>query len=173
MQPLFILCGLGENAVISECRLHRGDPCNMYIRKVCALRIVPLYALKSFMKWRVCFLYDYLRRLQRKHFWRHRGCYLLDDGLQKRFPDEVLAGQHDDLPCGGGNGKRAYKFFLSAVQLQNGQPGDEGYAFAALHHAHERLHAAKVVCQLACSGTFELAEAFQLVAEAVAFVQHP
>ena len=55
-------------------------------------------------------------------------------------------------------------------QLGYGQFGDECDSLAALHHAHERLHAAQVVDHLAGLCGFQLAEADELVAEAVPLV---
>ena len=64
----------------------------------------------------------------------------------------------------------AYQFVLCLAQLGYGQFGDECDSLAALHHAHERLHAAQVVDHLAGLCGFQLAEADELVAEAVPLV---
>lgn len=44
---------------------------------------------------------------------------------------------------GQGMAKERTRLFLGIAQLQNGQFGDEGHAFAAFYHAHKGLHAAQ------------------------------
>ena len=87
--------------------------------------------------------------------------------------DKVLIGQQHDLAGGAGDGEGTYQLFLGIAQLQNGQFGDEGHAFAAFYHAHKGLHAAQVIGKLAGTCRLHLAEAHQLVAEAMALVEQP
>ena len=102
-----------------------------------------------------------------------RKVYLLNQHFEQRVADKVLIGQQHDLAGGAGDGEGTYQLFLGIAQLQNGQFGDEGHAFAAFYHAHKGLHAAQVIGKLAGTCRLHLAEAHQLVAEAMALVEQP
>lgn len=83
-----------------------------------------------------------------------RKFYLLNQHFEQRVADKVLIGQQHDLAGGAGDGEGTYQLFLGIAQLQNGQFGDEGHAFAAFYHAHKGLHAAQVIGKLAARADF-------------------
>ena len=86
---------------------------------------------------------------------------------------EVSRRQQHHIPHGYRQGEGAYQLLLLLGELAQGKLRDERHALSAFHHAHEGLYAAERVFRLTLRSRLQIAEPYELVAEAMALVEKP
>ena len=108
-----------------------------------------------------------------EHFLGHSITHTLDQKAAQGVADKARRGEQQDFARGNGYGKRTDELPLVGGELLQSQFGNKRNALPALDHAHKGLDAAEGVGAFALPRGLEVAELYELVAEAMTLVQEP